>query len=377
MALRHGFISVSLLCGLFVSAAAHEVDTRHGVITDALPALTTEGGISASLQAVRGDRARNELQASFDWLSSLPLGAGRFTLYVEGSTTPQQDGVSAMFPVANGDAGTALDGTGSGRLQVSEAYYIQPLEAGSLYAGLIDPTAFLDGSSVANDETHQFIASPLVNNPSIAFPDYTLGVAWHGNSDPQRPGWLLFIGSSHGLGDNPKASYPELFDVTAAGKGVFAAFEGYLPHNAWTLRPGVWLNTARQPRLEQPTEQEDNYGVYLSVDGASGDLQWNLRLGAANDTVSRIAQFAALAVQYPFAGVQWGLGVAQSYWSERAEDRPATVSTQAELYSRFELAENLTLTPALQYLRKPDRADDLDSERGPVWLAGLRVSWRF
>ena len=53
------------------------------------------------------------------------MGNGEWTLYVEGSTTPHSDGVSNLLPDTNADAGTALDGDGKGRLQVSVLHYLR------------------------------------------------------------------------------------------------------------------------------------------------------------------------------------------------------------------------------------------------------------
>jgi hypothetical protein len=45
-----------------------------------------------------------------------------------------------------------------------------------LTLGKIDQTVFFDTNRIANDQTTQFLATPLVNNPSVAFPDNGLGV---------------------------------------------------------------------------------------------------------------------------------------------------------------------------------------------------------
>lgn len=95
-----------------------------------------------------------------------------------------------MLGEVNGDAGSALNGNGDGRLQISELRYALPVrDFGTLSFGLLDPTAFLDTTShanptagpdfsgIANDETTQFLGNSFVNNPVVEFPDYTLGAA--------------------------------------------------------------------------------------------------------------------------------------------------------------------------------------------------------
>lgn len=48
-------------------------------------------------------------------------------------------------------------------------------DALTLTVGKIDQTVYFDQNAVANDETTQFLATPFVNNPAIAFPDNGLG----------------------------------------------------------------------------------------------------------------------------------------------------------------------------------------------------------
>jgi hypothetical protein len=102
-------------------------------------------------------------------------------LYVEGNTTPFHDGVSRRIPEANTDAGTALNRSGEGRIQVSELRLIWPIFQGShVHLGLLDATGFLDVSQIANDENLFFLGGPFVNNPTIEFPDYALGAGLDG-----------------------------------------------------------------------------------------------------------------------------------------------------------------------------------------------------
>ena len=116
---------------------------------------------------------------------------GRWTLHIEGNTTPRDDGVSTLIGESNADAGTALDDARRGRVQVSELYYTHAWQgARSLAIGMVDASAYLDISRIANDANAQFLGVSFVNNPVIEFPDYSLGMVYE-----QRLGDGFLVGT--------------------------------------------------------------------------------------------------------------------------------------------------------------------------------------
>ncbi len=365
-------VLITLLC-VINPAAAHEVETRHGVIMDGAEGVSVEGGFTLTRQLASGSDIQNETLTSFDILSILPFGPGRLSVYLEGNTSAGNNAVSMLLPSANADAGTALNSNANGRLQLSEFHYEWPLVTGSLYAGLIDPTRFLDGSEIANDETRQFIATPLVNNPSIALPDYTLGFSWHLDLGSTQPGLLLFVGSSHGLADNLSNAYSDLVNVGATGKGVFAAAELFLPWYGLNIRPGVWVNSGDYSILEESGSAGDSYGIYTSIDGGLRSIDWNLRLGVAAGDAAEVNNFVALALEYPLQKAMLGVGVAYQGLSNNDSDIDTNNSVQAEAYIRLPLAGEFELTPSLQWLQHGDPAAGIKD----VWVGSLRLSWSF
>jgi len=368
-------LSAMLLLLYSLSAAAHEVDTRHGAVNDRVEPSPVKVGFSMTFQTASRSDVRNEALASFDLLSTLQLGTGELAVYVEGSTTPRRNGVSSVLVEANGDAGSALDGNGNGRLQVSELHYVWPVLSSYLYTGLINPTGLLDSSDVANDETRQFIGASFVNNPSIDFPDYTLGVAWHLSRDTTKLGAVIFFGSSHGIADNPSASYSELFDIKDSGKGVFAAAELYLPVRGTTIRSGIWVNSADHERFEQHSVHSRNYGIYANIDGQAGEGQWNLRLGVANEDVSDEAFFAATVLEYPLADMALGMGLAYTGLSDKIKDTQADDMTQTEVYARFTLPGQFELTPSIQWLQNSGFNKSNSRVASDAWVGTLRLTW--
>ncbi|MCH9696912.1 MAG: hypothetical protein K0U68_02305, partial [Gammaproteobacteria bacterium] len=224
----------------------HEVDNRHGAIPENKSGLVFEGGLTVTGQFSNAKRVNNEILASFDLFGNATLGPGQISIYLEGNLSPSGRGIANQLTIANADAGSALNKNGNGRLQLSEIHYSWPFARSEVYLGMLDPTRFLDGSDIANDETQQFIGAGLVNNPVIDFPDYTLGMAWHYTANDDQPGFAVFLSSSHGLSDNPSASYRQLLNVHDRGKGLFAATELYYPWRNLKIRSGIWLNSAKK-----------------------------------------------------------------------------------------------------------------------------------
>ncbi len=308
-----------------------------------------EAGLTLVGQTSDADAADSETVASLDLITTVPMGAGAWTLYVEGNTSPENQGVSSALPEANADAGTALDRDGNGRLQVSELHYSVPSGAGEAVIGLLDVTVYLDTSAVANDEATQFLGAGFVNNPTVAFPDYTLAGVVSQPAAGRGFGWVAAVAGSNGLGDNPDASYSELVDLGEDGRGVFSALELQWQAGRTLLRLGGWWSTADRPALDGSGDELDNRGVYLSTDWTEGPVGFNLRAGLARESVSEAADFVALALEYRAADGRLGLGWARTGASDEL-GAEAEATQQAEFYLRMDFSPHLHLTPSVQWL---------------------------
>lgn len=130
-------------------------------------------------QAINESYIRNEPAASADLVVQRQHGSGIWLAHIEASSTPESNSVSGIVPEANADAGSALDKNSEGRLQLSELYYTY-LFAGNqtLSAGLLDVSGFFEQSRIASDETTQFMGAFFTGNPTIGFPDYTVGIVY-------------------------------------------------------------------------------------------------------------------------------------------------------------------------------------------------------
>lgn len=358
------------------------VNLRHGALTDT-EKVTSGIGITGVAMVSSDDRAKGDAAFSMDMLTYLPVGKRAvITAYVEGATTPDENGVFALDPGSNGDAATAADRDGKGRFQLSEFHYWRSFGQGGYSVGLIDPAGFLDLADLANDETGQFLSSGLINNGSIDFPDYTLGVGFHSDAlGDEESGLTLVAASSHGLGDNPDASYAQLANLGTEGKGAFLAAEMY-----WLglgrlsgLRIGAWTNTADHPELDAPEKTRANMGLYAVADLAMGDTLVNGRIGAADPKVSKTAAFLSMAAERPAPGLDaaLGLGVAWHLLSSTGKGKEEGDMVQAEAYLRFEPIDTLSLTPCLQWHHNPEFDGSGDTVDADLFNLGFRVSGAF
>ena len=322
--------------------------------------------------------------ASVDVLADMPVGPGVLHMYVEGATSADIS-ASSIVGGANSDAGTAANRNGRGRVQLSELYYyIGDEETNFLQAGLIDPTRFGDISLIANDETSQFLADPLVNNPAIAFPDYTLGAALH-HAPVAETHLMLVVTGATGLGDDPEASYAELFDIGSTSEGlndgVFVLSEVFFEHKPvgsfWRL--GGWYSSAELVRFDGMGTSQGVVGIYGNVDSEFAGVNWAARAGWNNGAEALdTAGFASIAAERAVFGGTLGLGLARQWLSR--DFRQTLVSDaggdvfMAEAYYRWDVTDWLSISPDIQYWRNPNGLSASASHvAGNVWVYGLRA----
>ncbi|GAB6039396.1 carbohydrate porin [Endothiovibrio diazotrophicus] len=343
-----------------------------------------EGGVTAIFQDASGSRIRHDGTFSVDLVATLPAGRGVWTVYLEGGNAPADDGPAALLGEANGDAGSALDSSGNGRLQLSELHYALPLGDGTLTAGLMDTSAFLDTNGVANDETAQFLNANLVNNPTIGFPDYTLGVAWQGTLGG-GPGFTLVAARSHGLGDD-YASYSSLFDndiedVDGDGqpddKGLFLAGELAWAVGETALQAGLWANTSDHAHLDGSAGTDNNaWGLYGLAEGPiGGHLKWNLRAGWAAPKLSEANAFLSGALEIPTELATVGVGAGRTWVSDDLAGGKDT--SVAELYGRFALTEQFAVTPSVQWIGNSNFDGSGTVHDDDEWVISVRAQLDF
>jgi len=350
----------------------------------ALAEITVEAGstIVGQQTSKQNSAINKDVVGSFDLVVDADVGPGRLHLYGEGSTTPTTS-ASNVVADSNADAGTALNKNGKGRLQLSELAYSFDIDALNISLGVQDLTGFADATAVSNDEASQFLADSLVNNPTIAFPDYTPSVVFSYGAEDSINGTVM-MANAYGLGDNPNANYADLFRFgrdrnSGLKKGIFALGELRLPGEI-DLTLGGWARTTELPQHLGGANKSSSFGVYTNSDGKFNEsTPWSIRAGwnSARAT-DEVTAHVSLAVEHAYMedhvialGVAWN-GLSSDF---RATDVNVANPVVAELYYRWQINEYVAISPDIQYWSNANSLSTSTggSVGGSAWVYGLRV----
>lgn len=334
-----------------------------------------QGGVTAIWQQAHNGISSVTLSA--DALMSLERRGGSWFVYVEGANLPGADSVPANYPSSNADAGSVLDGTHGG-VQVSEFHYTFKLrDENRLQLGLLDVSAWLDLSTVANDETAYFVNASLVNNATIAFPDYTLGAVFARPGNAGIPTLTLVASRSGGLASYARRKYEKLFDFDEAGSGAFVAAQFDWDTARTRTSLGLWSDTADYPVARQPLQMQSNYGIYATWTWADGPHAVDARLGVAHEKVSPAARFAALAYVVDTGTGDVGLGLARTWLSNKFMAADLDHRLDAELFYRVTLGDGrLQLTPSIQIVHNPEFDATGSVAKARATIFGIRFQWQ-
>lgn len=339
--------------------------------------VVVESSATLTAQTTNASVVENEYLASFDVSATLPVSNGQWSMLIEANTSPKNAGVSAFLPEANADAGTALDGSGKGRIQISELHYDFKTEGGEWAIGLLDGAAYIDTSDVANDETTQFLGSSFVNNPTIALPDYSLGLSYHHPTSDNKFGYSVLVMASHGLADTDGTSYSDLFKLGGEGKGAFVAMETYWNFATVTARLGAWRSSADSPILINQREDDHNYGFYTILDGHHSAFSWNIRAGIASLENSNSESFISIATEIPFAENALGVAVGHTMLDKTIKATGHGNTSHFELYFRYTGFRGIEITPSIQYLKNSEFDRDEFAGTDDIIVAGIRFGLGF
>lgn len=336
--------------------------------------MVVEGGLTGVYQQETGGSGHDS-EASADLFVHVPTGGGEWLLYLEAATGTSADSIFNLYPEINSDAGTAADSQGGSRVQISELNFRWDVSEGHhLTLGEIDPSAHLDRSRIANDENAHFLGTSFVNNPTIAFPDYALGMMYRLDRTPDTPEITAIVSGSDGLADNPGRSYQELVDLAGQGKGIFLALGSRWAIDDTRIGIGGWYRTDDHPVLDDPASIQHNYGVYALYGWQAGNNGVSLRAGAANSAVSPAAYFLGAAYEGVTRIGAFGAGVGKIYQSSRLSSPTTDDTLQVETFLRVPLlSEQSHITFSLQYVENSgfDASDaNIDSR---ALIAAIRL----
>lgn len=345
-------------------------------VAESTPWVVT-GNVVVTHQTTNESHIRNETAGSADLVVERHRDTGTWVTHIEAASTPRSNGVSTLFPEANADAGTALDKDNGGRVQLSELYYSHSFSRNrTLSTGLLDVSGFFDQSRIASDETTQFLGAFFTGNPTIEFPDYSLGVIYEGGLIHDVV-LRAALANSDGLADNPERSYPQLLSEED-GEGVFAIASANWEVKRWLLRVGAWLNTADHQTLEVSNDREEyNYGAYMLAGHTQGRHSVNFRLGLANPEVSQAATFVSTAYRYQYGSYTAGAGLGRALLSPQEPSTTLDDTVQYELFLRYTLRQGLLLTGDMQRIANSNYQVRPENQNQYATVFGVRLTWLY
>ncbi len=337
--------------------------------------LELEVGYTLVMQAATDveDEANTLISGSFDiggeWaaLEHEKLGNGSLGFLVEGGqiiSHNDDEDLSANIGTAFG-INDDLDNTD---IALTELWWAQTLpgDVVTITAGKIDQSAFFDANRIANDETAQFLATPLVNSPSIAFPDNGLGFNVLLQLTPE---WYV----TTGLGDGRAIASHSPEQAFAHGDIFFAIETGIdveIGERTGTYRVMLWRSEA---------DNVPGYGVALSFDQEIAEqVVGFFRYGATEDDIARAAGLAShfvsggVGLEGPLGRADDMVGVGYA-WAVLPASGTTDSESMIESFYRLQLTDTITVSPHLQFVFDP--ADSTDS--GMVTVFGLRTQFTF
>jgi porin len=359
------------------------------------------GGISKHRRAGRFSGSY-DLELSADLETLLGIEGGRIYMLTEGvwskSAGIDVPSVGSAFGV-NGDARDRRS------MDITELWFEQAFwdEVLRIRFGKMDltggfehhgcPVSF-DCSAYANDETTQFLNGALINNPTIPFPDYGLGVAIHYNPVGS---WYVSAAAADAQADIRETGFRTTFHNQDY---FFYIFEtGITPQLSsangplqGAYRAGLWYDPqpkANSDYADAGKNYRDDVGFYLTCEQMlikeNDDLQDSqglgvfLRYGYANSKRNDVANFWSFGFQYQglLKGRDddvLGVGFAQGIFSDDASTTYTDDYENAlELYYSAQITPWLAVSPSIQYIANPGG----DQAASDAIVFGVRAQMSF
>lgn len=378
------------------TAALQEQGVEFGLGLTQIYQQNLRGGLSTHRRAGRYTGSYDvelnaNLQKLFGWTGA------RIYMNTEGGWSDGLDdsSIASAFGV-NGDA------IGNNAIFVGELWFEQLFWDDTLTfrIGKIDltggfecrgcPVTF-DGSLYANDETSQFLNGALINNPTIPFPDKTLGMSLYYN-----PGDFWYLGA--GMADVGSSAQHVGLDTTFDGRSDFfyIAETGITPtvetprgRLPGAYRLGLWYDPQPKAHSDAAVTGTDDVGFYTSMD----QMLWKenddpedtqglgtfFRYGYADPQRNDITHFWSIGLQYQgfFAGRDedvLGFGFAKGIFSNAA-NTTYTDDDEAvyELYYSAQITKWFNVSPSVQYVSNPGGDASVDD----AFVMGVRMQMVF
>jgi porin len=331
-----------------------------------------------------------DLELSADLQKLLGFGRGTVLVHIEGGWPDEEsiDGLSV------GSAfGVNADAVGNDAILVKQFYYEGPVfnDNLTLMIGKIDFTGVFDCSAYADDECTQFLNAAFVDNPTIPFPQYSLGAVLTLNLTNL---WYLTGGIADAQADGRETGFRTSF---CGEDYFFYALEtsitrqlnsanGLMPG---TYRIGMWNDPQPKANSDSSKEYRDDVGFYLSCDqmlikenAEAEDCQGLgafFRYGYADSKRNDITNFWSFGFNYQglLGGRDddvLGAGFAQGIFSDKDSlTYTDNYESVLEVFYNAQVTPWLNISPSIQYIANPGGAEGVSD----AVVFGVRIQMIF
>jgi len=208
-----------------------------------------------------------DLELSADLRKLLGFETGTLFLHLEGGW-PDEEGIDGL---SVGSAfGVNADAVGNDVIIVKQLYYEGPVFNDNLILmiGKIDFTGVFDCSAYADCECTQFLNAAFVDNPTIPFPQYSLGAVLRWNLTDS---WYLTGGIADAQADGRETGFRTAFGdedyfFYVLETGITRQLNSANGPMPGTYRIGMWNDPQPKANSDATKNYRDDAGFYLSCD---------------------------------------------------------------------------------------------------------------
>ena len=323
--------------------------------------VNTHGGTSTHNRRGRHSGSY-DFELSADLQKLLGFERGNIYMLVEGGW-PDAEGIDVAS--VSSAFGVNADAIGNQGTVVKELYYQGPVFGNSftIMVGKIDFTGVFDATAYADDECTQFLNAALVDDPTIPFPDYSLGAVLNWD---MTDSWYLMGGVADAQANGRETGFRTTFHDEDY---FFYALETGITATNSTYRVGLWNDPQPKANADGVKNYRDDVGVYTSCDrmlhkeNADPEDGQGLgvfaRYGYAPSKRNDITNFFSAGFQYQglFDGRDDDvLGAAfahGSFSNTAASSYPEDYENALEVYYNAQVAPWFNLSPSIQYVANP------------------------
>ncbi len=157
----------------------------------------------------------------------------------------------------------------------------------------------------------------------------------------------------------------------SGGGELFSQVElGWAPSQAERLNRKINISLwHKDERVD--AGKDSGQGILFTTGWTFGSWITFFRAGYSEGEASAFNQTITAGFQYNFIDTSDQLGLGINWGNPSNKSLPSQIST--EFYYRFQLSQNLAITPNVQWISNPA----LNSQTDQVWIFGLRTRFTF